>query len=313
MTHDHLRYLKLFLCGLANLKWTATYVLSIAAINWSVGNVPLLLVFGIELPPGLLLAGAVFVLRDFSQQEIGHWVLAATAAASVLSYFTAGFDIAAASTLAFVVSETVDWAVFTLTRRRLSQRILISSAISVPIDTTVFYWARDIASPSGIALGIAVKMLASVGIWLWLRRREQGQQSYGAPALPWWTTALSATPRARSSHRMIWVSFSRIGFHAYPGAPATTAYLRPQHRHKFWFRVWIEVWHDDREIEFHAFLEWLESLYDRGRLQLNDQSCEAIADHLHQLISTAHPGRRVWIEVSEDGENGCFTTYEGCR
>jgi hypothetical protein len=312
MTRDPICYLKYVLRALINLKWTMGYVVSIAAINWSVKNVPLLLVFDTELPPALLLAGAVFVLRDFSQQEIGHWVLAATAAASVLSYFTAGFDIAAASTIAFVVSETVDWAIFTLTGRRLSQRILMSSAISVPIDTAVFYWARDIARPSGIALGIAVKMLASVGVWLWLRRREQGQH-YGAPTLPWGITALSTSPRGRGRECLIWVSFSRIGFHAFPGAPAATAYLRQQHRHKFLFKVWIEVWHNDREIEFHAFLEWLESLYDRGRLQLKNQSCEAIADNLHQLISAAHPSRRVWIEVSEDGENGCFTTYEACR
>jgi hypothetical protein len=291
------------------LKWSFAYVAFIAAINWNVEHVPPWLLFDIKLPPGLLLAGAVFVLRDFSQCEIGHRVLWATAVASALSYFSAGPAIAGASTFAFVISETVDWAIFTLTRRRLSQRILISSAISVPIDTVVFYSAIGIADPPAIVLGIAVKMLASVGVWLWLRRREREKQDE-VTAAPQPQMALTGGLVANSNYRMIWVSFSRVGFHAYPDAPAATAYLRQQHRHKFMFRVWIEVWHNDREIEFHAFLEWLEGLYDRGRLQLTNQSCESIADHLHQLISSAYPGRCVWIEVSEDGENGCFLRYE---
>jgi hypothetical protein len=34
-----------------------------------------------------------------------------------------------------------------------------------------------------------------------------------------------------------------------------------------------------------------------------------ISDDLHETIKAKYPGRNVWIEVSEDGENGSFKTY----
>lgn len=110
---------------------------------------------------------------------------------------------------------------------------------------------------------------------------------------------------------MVWVTFRRPGMHRWPDAPEETAYLRSPHRHVFHFRVWISVEHDDREIEFHAFLAWIESLYDHRTLNLDYRSCEMLADELYQRISARHPGREVWIEVSEDGENGSFTQYPG--
>lgn len=111
---------------------------------------------------------------------------------------------------------------------------------------------------------------------------------------------------------MIWVTFDKVGIHRWPDAPAETEYLHHPHRHVFKFRVWIAVGHDDREVEFHAFQSWMESLYERKLLQLDYRSCEMLADELHQSVAVRHPGREVWIEVSEDGENGSFTQYPGC-
>ncbi|MCB8837018.1 hypothetical protein [Aurantimonas sp. VKM B-3413] len=108
---------------------------------------------------------------------------------------------------------------------------------------------------------------------------------------------------------MIWVTFRRVGIHCWPDAPEGTHYLRHPHRHVFHFRVWIEVFHGDREVEFHAFLRWIEGLYDDGMLQLGSRSCEMLADELYASIAGAYGGREVWIEVSEDGENGCCVRY----
>jgi hypothetical protein len=44
-------------------------------------------------------------------------------------------------------------------------------------------------------------------------------------------------------------------------------------------------------------------------LNLDYKSCEMIADELYNVIITNYPDREVWIEVSEDGENGCFNKY----
>ena len=119
--------------------------------------------------------------------------------------------------------------------------------------------------------------------------------------------------------RSIWVTFSKEGIHFYPGAdtnPATAtgdeydvSFLGYKHRHIFHFKVWIEVFHDDRDIEFIQFKRWLEALY-QGTLELDYKSCEMIADELAHQIQIKHAGREIRIEVSEDGENGCDNTYK---
>lgn len=117
-------------------------------------------------------------------------------------------------------------------------------------------------------------------------------------------TIASATPL-----RMIWVTFQRAGFHRWPDASGDRAYLSATHRHLFKFRVWIQVWHGDREVEFHTFLEWLEGLYQSSILQLDGKSCETISDELYENIAANYPDRDVWIEVSEDGECGSYSQY----
>ena len=114
--------------------------------------------------------------------------------------------------------------------------------------------------------------------------------------------------------KTIWVTFKREGIHKYPAALedpklADVSFLGYPHRHMFHFKVWIEVFHDDRDIEFIQFKRWLESLY-QGTLELDYKSCEMIADELADQIQIKYPGRQVRIEVSEDGENGCDINYE---
>ena len=77
----------------------------------------------------------------------------------------------------------------------------------------------------------------------------------------------------------------------------------------FHFKIAIEVFHDDREIEFIQFKRWLENLYGKGVLELDYKSCEMMATDLYQQISEKYPKREVTIEVSEDGENGAVITW----
>lgn len=118
---------------------------------------------------------------------------------------------------------------------------------------------------------------------------------------------------------MIWVTFRKEGIHMYPAAATDPAlktgdeydvsFLGTPHRHIFHFKVYIQVYHDDRDIEFIQFKRWLEKLYNEGTLQLNYKSCEMIARDLHATITARYPGREIWIDVSEDGENGCFINF----
>ena len=120
-------------------------------------------------------------------------------------------------------------------------------------------------------------------------------------------------------NKMIWVTFRKEGMHKYPAAltdPALAtgdeydvSFLGYPHRHIFHFKVWISVTHDDRDIEFIQFKRWLENLYKEGTLQLDYKSCEMMSGDLFDAISNKYPNREVWIEVSEDGENGSFIKY----
>ena len=127
------------------------------------------------------------------------------------------------------------------------------------------------------------------------------------------------------AERKIWVTFRKEGIHKYPAAATDpslatgdeydVSFLASPHRHIFHFRVWIDVFHNDRDVEFIQFKRWLEKLYssNQGVLSLDYKSCEMISDDLYLQIATKYPDRAVWIEVAEDGENGALIKYELSR
>jgi hypothetical protein len=125
------------------------------------------------------------------------------------------------------------------------------------------------------------------------------------------------------AQRRIWVTFQKEGIHCYPAAATDptlatgdeydVSFLSAPHRHIFHFRVWIDVVHSDRDIEFIQFKRWLEKLYQQGTVQLDYKSCEMMSDDLYLQIAGRYPGRSIWIEVSEDGENGALIKYETHR
>ena len=110
--------------------------------------------------------------------------------------------------------------------------------------------------------------------------------------------------------KYIWVTYQKEGIHRYPDAPKGVEFLRNPHRHMFHFKVQIEVFHDDRDIEFILFKRELEGLYTDGTLQLDYRSCEMMADDLADYIKVNYPGRHLVITVSEDGENGATCYYD---
>ena len=67
--------------------------------------------------------------------------------------------------------------------------------------------------------------------------------------------------------KFIFVTFQKEGIHCYPDAPKGVEFLKHPHRHMFHFRVDIEVFHDDRDIEFILFKRELEGLYAENILE----------------------------------------------
>jgi hypothetical protein len=123
--------------------------------------------------------------------------------------------------------------------------------------------------------------------------------------------------------RTIFVKFQKEGIHKYPAAATDPAlatgdeydvsFLATPHRHIFHFEVTIEVFHNDRDIEFIQFKRWLENQYSQGILALDYKSCEMISDDLYEVIATRYPDRNIIIRVSEDDENGALIMYRNSQ
>ncbi|MGC6500684.1 MAG: hypothetical protein ACON4C_10855 [Henriciella sp.] len=190
--------------------WAFLYFATIPFLNWSFGVIePFCLVTpasgdpgrvmydtclaapvsglakGVSVHPLTLVTGLVFVFRDFVQRNMGQKVLIVMGLGIAWAFYYAWPVIALASGIAFAVSELADWALYTFTRYRLSTRILLSSALAAPIDTTIFLFGADLAvqmqlgEPAGTMLHpanwivfVIGKMIGAYVVSRAIRRRE---------------------------------------------------------------------------------------------------------------------------------------------
>ena len=94
--------------------------------------------FFIVFPAGVVFIGLTFSFRDYVQRLWGDWAcwiwMAMACALTVLM----SWQLALASFLAFLVSESADWAAFKFLKMPFRNRILISNLISCPLDSAVF-------------------------------------------------------------------------------------------------------------------------------------------------------------------------------
>lgn len=170
-------------------RWSALYVGLMPFINWSFAAVPttpipdwFFLDFGFLSPdwalaiplgggafqPLAIVTGLVLVARDFAQRELKHWIWGAMVVGLLLSSLTSWITVVVASGLAFLISETVDWAVYTFSKRPLSQRIMLSSCASAPLDQVVFIGLASLVVPGIFAWGTIITGIASklLGAWV---------------------------------------------------------------------------------------------------------------------------------------------------
>lgn len=117
-----------------------------------------------------------------------------------------------------------------------------------------------------------------------------------------------------SIKRWIEVTFQEEGIHYYPGVEndmslEPVAFLAYRHRHMFHFNVRIEVFHDDRELEFIMVKRELQSLMRSDIARMNGKSCEMLAVDIIEYITNKYPGRDIVCKVFEDGENGAVLEY----
>lgn len=98
-----------------------------------------------------------------------------------------------------------------------------------------------------------------------------------------------------------------VDFHKYENAPEEVAFLRNNHRHVFHIEAKIEVWDDDRELEFFIVQNHINSVL----FQLSSESsCEMKAKKLLKLLIEKYGiNRRYQVSVFEDNENGAEVIY----
>jgi len=185
--------------------WALLYLATIPFLNWSFGVIHSITLVapnatfheGISVHPLVLVTGLVFVIRDFVQRRIGHRVLIIMVLAIAWAFFYAWPVIAIASGAAFAVSEAADWLVYTFTKYRLSTRVLLSSALASPIDTTIFLYGADLAlqlnpeinasagtmlHPMNWIIFALGKMVGAVCVSWMLRRDEDAAALRAVPA-----------------------------------------------------------------------------------------------------------------------------------
>lgn len=164
--------LAFFAVAIWERAWTVIYVALMPVINWSFAAVPTADIpawlGGGQFQPLAIVTGLVLVVRDLSQRQIGHWIWAAMIAGLALSTLTSWITVVVASGVAFLISETVDWAVYTFTKRPLSQRIMISSAASAPLDQVAFIGLASLVIPGIFAWGTVITGILSklLGAWV---------------------------------------------------------------------------------------------------------------------------------------------------
>jgi len=107
----------------------------------------------------------------------------------------------------------------------------------------------------------------------------------------------------------IWVTAEKDMIHKYSNAPDEVSFLRNEHRHNFKFKVFIEIFHNDRDMEFLLFQKFVKEIIFKLNRQAGNNSCEMMANHIHTFIIKKYPNRKIIIEVSEDGENGVIMNF----
>lgn len=154
--------------------WFAAYILTIVGANWAIdafGVVPV--GFGLAAPAAVYFVGLAFTLRDLTQETLGkRWTLGAILVGALLSAVLSP-QLAAASGVAFLVSETLDFAVYTPLRdRRWLSAVTASNLVGLAVDSALFLWLAfgSLEFLWGQIVGKAWMTGLAVGVLAFLRR-----------------------------------------------------------------------------------------------------------------------------------------------
>lgn len=168
----------------------AAFVATVYAANLALTHFGVVAIgFGLHAPAGVFFAGLGFLLRDVLHEAGGRaWVVGAIIGGAALSYLL-GADatipgghvpIAAASGVAFLLSESADFAVYDpLRERSRAAGVVASQIVGAAVDSALFLWLAfgSFALFSGQFVGKSLLVLPALLVLIALGRRT------AAPAL----------------------------------------------------------------------------------------------------------------------------------
>jgi hypothetical protein len=118
----------------------------------------------------------------------------------------------------------------------------------------------------------------------------------------------------------IYTTITKEGYHSFPGAATLpkfatndgmdVSHLANKHMHYFKIRVWLQVSHSNRQVEFIQLHRWLENYYGDKALDFGASSCEMIAEELIKSVAKKYPTCDIKVEVAEDDINGAVVEYD---
>lgn len=157
------------------MPYLILFIATIFCANWAIQAYGLVPVGpGLIAPAGVYFAGLAFTFRDLAQERVGRrWIVAAIVAGAVISGLVST-KFALASGLAFLVSELLDFAVYSpLRKRNWIGAVVASNVVGLVADSIVFLLLAfgSLQYLPGQIVGKAWMTLLAVAV-LWLLRRH---------------------------------------------------------------------------------------------------------------------------------------------
>lgn len=137
--------------------------------------------FGYMAPAAVLVVGVALALRDGVQDRLGSQaVLLGIGLGAILAAFI-NANVALASAVAYLVSESLDWAVYTpLRKRQLYMAVAVSNLVGLVVDSVIFLRLATALGPDRMAfipgqvLGKVYATVFALGVlWVIQRRRKK--------------------------------------------------------------------------------------------------------------------------------------------
>ena len=155
------------------MHFILAYLAMVVFVNLGFSYLPTLSTPLGPVPAMALFVGLVFVLRDYAQRAAGHHVLWAIFVACGISWVLGDPVVVYASVASFAVSELLDYAIFTITKKPFHQRVAISSLIAVPVDSALFLTLIGYASWGSIIAMSLSKFAASAVLYVIYEGRKR--------------------------------------------------------------------------------------------------------------------------------------------